>query len=1239
MRVLEQRFLFDGAALIDPLVMAGEPSASEVTLVLAQESRATAAVNAYIDLASVGHPTTSITSKNNAIAVSRIAAATVISVSGGTSTEENPVLPQQLAIDVVSGEKKLADSTVSATQILSNFANSEEFLSVINQNFGHAGSDAAAWDQAAVKLKETLTQSGFGIRLQVLPASVMNGALGAYTVDAGDGLETIYLNAEWLENLASLEALVAVQIEEIGHAIDHRLNGLNDSPGDEGERFSDMLMVGSGPVLLNGDENDHAVLIIEGRAIDVECAAPALATGSTTSYLENSASIVVNASIVPTDTDGLLKTATLTIASFQASDTLSFTPITSGNPNNRTGPIVVKDNINGVLTLWAGSTASTATVQQWQNALRAIRYASTSEDPTMHGTMSSRTIGFAVSDGTSNSNVLNSTVNILAINDAPIVTATAANPTFTEGAGFLQGPAVLIFSAAAISTVETGQAIVGLTFTAKQMLDGADEHIVIDGTSIALGVADNLTTTSGYTATVTLGSGRNAGTTTVALSMESGIPTANAEALIKGMAFQNTRVNDPSTGNRMIALTQIKDSGGAANNGSDTTTLNIVSTVHVAAINDAPLAVPDTATAAEAGGIDNATVGIDPSGNVLANDTDVDPGDTRMVSAITGGVLGSATTGTFGWLTLTGDGNYTYTVDNNNSVVESLCTSSESLSDIFTYTVHDSAGLTSSSTLTVTIQGMNDAPVITSVTAPSPVIDGSDNETSFACIAGTIVAGDVDGTVIYALETGIVTSEASDTGSYGTLTISGNNYSYVPDVTKVNALAAGSNPSDSFTLVVTDDHGGQARQTLSFSIVGTNDLPAVIAVPPTDLVEDDQILIIDLLDNANDLDTEALTTTDILIKLGDTAVTAQSAGIRINSRFLTLNPGVPLFEILPASETLEITISYKVSDGFTSVPATRIVRITGVNDVATVTPTTPAVATVQEDRALTASGTLAVSDADYGEQAFKATAPDMPLQGKYGTLSITSTGVWIYTLNNDLAVIQNLNDGESLNDEQFTLATIDGTGVVQLKLSVKGQDEFILPLPSPTTSALSGATGIDMAAMPVLPPAPPEAAAASSSSSPSHRSSDSTVSGKLSGGPFMGALGLGALGGGKSGAVGEAGPVDRDAASANGAGTATKGVNNGARAPASVRPASVTPARDRGMDQEGDKIPEVGGPPADSNVDMRPATALPAREPLAAAPVQKTALPRMPSPDSEPRFRKSFSDQMRIAQRRYSVIR
>jgi VCBS repeat-containing protein len=1234
MRALEQRFLFDGAALIDPVWLAGESPISEVTLVLGQEIQATAAVNTTVDPTWVAQPDMAITSTKNAGAVSDMAPATSSSVSVGAGIEEKSISPQQLVFNVVSVEKRLADATTLTTQMLGNFASSQEFLSVIQQNFGHPGSDAVAWDQAAATLKEALAQPGLGTRLQVLPASVMNGALGAYTVDAGDGLETIYLNAEWLGSEASLEAVVAVQIEEIGHAIDHRLNGLNDSPGDEGETFSDALMFGSRPVLLNGNENDHAVLIVEGRALDVECAAPTLTTSSTATYVENSASVVVNSSIVPADKDGKLKTATITVASSRASDTLSFTPITSGNPNSRTGPIVIKDNSHGVLTLWTGSADSTATVRQWQNALRAVRYASTSEDPTMNGTMSSRTIGFVVSDGTSNSNVLSSTVNISAVNDAPIVNATAANPTFTEGAGLLQGSAVLIFSAATISTVENGQAIVGLTFTAKQMLDGADERIVIDGTAIALGVADNLTTTSGYTATVTLDSGRNAGTTTVVLTMESGISTANAEALIKGMAFQNIRVDDPSAGNRIITLTEIKDSGGAPNHGSDTTTLNVISTVNVAAVNDAPVAIDDTPTAVEASGIDNATVGFDPSGNVLANDTDVDPGDTRTVSALTDGVLGSALTGAFGWLTLTGDGNYTYTVDNNNSVVQSLHTSSDFLVDTFTYTVRDSAGLTSSAALTVTIQGANDAPIITSVTPPSAVVDGRDNETVFASVTGTISADDVDGEISYGIETGPTSLGSSKLGSYGVLTISGNGYTYAPDITKVNALAAAENPTDSFTLVVTDGSGEQARQTLTFTIVGTNDAPMVIAAPQIDLVEGDQLLIIDLLDVATDVDADALYATDILVKANGIAVSAASAGISVNGRSLTLNPDASLYDKLPANETLEINIGYEVSDGVISVPATRLLKITGINDVAIVAPATPSIAAVQEDATLTASGVLAVFDSDSGEQAFREAAPDNPLQGKYGTLSITSAGVWIYSLNNNLAVVQNLNDGEWLDNEQFTLMTIDGTGVVQLKLSVKGQDEFILPLSSTSASILSGASGADLTPMPVLAPAMPEVAAASSSSSLSLRSSMSAAAGRLAGGPLMGVLGLGFLGGDKGEAVTEPGAGSPGTAVVNDADTATNGVTSDSPAPA-----GVTPASDRGVNQEGNKMPELGGTPADGSVDVPLDTALPSKDQLSARPARQFIVLPRPGPEPEPHFRKSFSDQIRTAQRRYSVIR
>ncbi len=1242
MRVLEQRFLFDGAALIDPVWLVEVSSHSTAPLVVAPDIQVAAAIQSHADSTLGAQANTNVNNERNIVINTE---ATDGSVGGGTSIEENLVAPKQLVFSVLPNESKIAEAAELTAQRLATFANSTEFFSVVTQRFGNPETDVDMWAQLVVKLKETLTQSGLGIRLDVLPNSVMNGALGAYSIDAGDGLETIYLNAEWLEHVASIEDLVAVQIEEIGHAIDYRLNGLIDSPSDEGKALSDYLLSKNHPVLLDSSENDHAILIINGASIDVECAAPTLSASTNLTFVENAASIAVNPSITVADTDGLLKTATTTVSSFQAGDTLSFTPITSGNPVNRTGPIAIKDNGHGVLTLWAGSADSTATVQQWQNALRAVRYSSLSDDPTVNDTALSRSIGFVVSDGTSASNLISSTVNITAINDAPIAIVIPSNPTFSEGAGSMQGAAVSLFSAATLSTVESGQSIVGLTFTARQMLDGTDEKIIVDGTSISLNAANTYTTTSGYAATVTLGSGGNTGTTTIGLSIESGIATSTAETLIKGIAFQNTKVDNPTAGNRVFTLTQLKDSGGAANNGFDTSTFNVVSTVSVAAVNDAPVAFADVATAAEAGGSDNAIVGIDPSDNVLTNDTDVDQDDAKVVAALAGGTLGSATAGSFGWLTLTGDGNYTYTVDNNNLTVESLRTSTDTLTDTFTYTVRDSAGLMSSNTLTVTIQGMNDAPVITSLTTPSLIVDGSNNETGFAVVVGMITASDVDGTISYAVETGTDTTGSSKSGAYGTLTISGNAYSYAPDVTKVNALAAGSNPTDSFTVVVTDDSGAAIRQTLTFTITGTNDGPIVIAAPALVLDEGDPLLTIDLLDKSTDADSDSLYVTDIVVSADGIVVSAASVALSVSGSSLTLSPGAPIFDQLPANETIEIAISYQVSDGGIPVSATRTFTVTGINDLATVTPATPPVASVQEDTTLTASGVLTVSDADAGEQAFRGTAPDEPLQGKYGTLSITPAGVWSNTFNNNLAVVQNLNDGESLNDEQFTLTTIDGTGIVLLNLSVKGQSDFIRLLPPTSASLLTGATGADMAPMLVLAPAPLEKPAPSSSLS--FRTTVNAASSRLSGGPLMGALGLGFLGEGKGAAVAEAGtgaPSDGQvAALINDAGPVSAGVAKGAAADDDLAPAGTTPSSvqgvnqdvnqsvDKNVDQGGNTIPEVGATPAYGEGDVPPNSALPLKDQLAALPDQKSAAIRKTGQDTKHHFRQSFSDQIRTA--------
>ena len=194
------------------------------------------------------------------------------------------------------------------------------------------------------------------------------------------------------------------------------------------------------------------------------------------------------------------------------------------------------------------------------------------------------------SGGTANSGVdtttlsLVSTVGVVTRNDAPTLSATGLNPTFTEGAGAVQGAAVTVFSTAAVSTVESGQTVTGLTFIVSGLLDGADESIVVDGKMITLGVTSTgMTTTNNlaYTATV------SGGTATVVLSGGT-LSTAATQTLVNAITYQNANLNQPTAGNRVFTLTQVKDSGGTANGGGNTTTLSVASTVTVNTVNDAP---------------------------------------------------------------------------------------------------------------------------------------------------------------------------------------------------------------------------------------------------------------------------------------------------------------------------------------------------------------------------------------------------------------------------------------------------------------------------------------------------------------------------------------------------------------------------------------------------------------------------------------------------------------------------
>ena len=251
--------------------------------------------------------------------------------------------------------------------------------------------------------------------------------------------------------------------------------------------------------------------------------------------------------------------------------------------------------------------------------------------------------------------------------------------------------------------------------------------------------------------------------------------------------------------------------------------------------NQAPTAVADTASATEAGGTNNGTAGVNPTGNVLANDTDPDAGDTKAVTAVngSGANVNHDLVGAHGTLHLNSNGTYTYTVDNADTAVNALASSAQTVTDSFTYTMADGAGATSSSSLTVTIHGANDAPVAVADTASATEASGLNNATAGVNPSGNVLTNDTDvdtgDTRTVSAVGGVPGNVGADvTGSHGTLHLNGDGtYTYAVNNadTAVNALNVGGTLTDTFTYTVKDAGGLTSNSSLTVTIHGADDSP------------------------------------------------------------------------------------------------------------------------------------------------------------------------------------------------------------------------------------------------------------------------------------------------------------------------------------------------------------------------------------------------------------------------------
>ncbi|MFL6757865.1 MAG: VCBS domain-containing protein, partial [Sphingomicrobium sp.] len=249
-------------------------------------------------------------------------------------------------------------------------------------------------------------------------------------------------------------------------------------------------------------------------------------------------------------------------------------------------------------------------------------------------------------------------------------------------------------------------------------------------------------------------------------------------------------------------------------------------------VNDGPTLQPVTAGSISEIDQSSSTTFSGLSGALSGADVDGDMLTYGIQGGSASGVNEVSLSAAYGTLVVnTQTGAYVYTA--NGAAVETL-DSGENPTDSFTMTVSDGHGGSTTQVYNVNLHGADDTPKIAPITSGSIAEVPNSTATTSSGLSGTLSADDVDGEAL-ALTFGIQGGSASGVnlislaGSYGTLTVNTATgaYSYAPNSPAIEALNAGQNPSDVFTVTVSDGDAPLGTQTYTVNIAGANEAPAV----------------------------------------------------------------------------------------------------------------------------------------------------------------------------------------------------------------------------------------------------------------------------------------------------------------------------------------------------------------------------------------------------------------------------
>ncbi|NJR68462.1 MAG: DUF4347 domain-containing protein [Synechococcales cyanobacterium CRU_2_2] len=300
-------------------------------------------------------------------------------------------------------------------------------------------------------------------------------------------------------------------------------------------------------------------------AIDLN--GPAAGNDYNATYTENAlGTSILGATTAIADVDDTnIELAIVTLTNPASGDVLSFngSAVVNGSNNNPTGVagLTFKVSADGSTLTFSGS----ATKAQYETALKAIAFKSTSENPTA----GNRTITVVVNDGDANSNIATSTITVTPVNDPPIIDLNGVavgnnyNAVYVENA---VGTSIVGATTAVTDVDDTNieSAIVTLTNPSS------GDVLSFNGTAVSNGTPANPTGVAGLTFAVSAD-----GST---LTFSGSATKTEYETVLKAIAFQNT-LDNPVGGNRTITV-MVKD-------GDDNSNI-ATSTITVTPVNDAP---------------------------------------------------------------------------------------------------------------------------------------------------------------------------------------------------------------------------------------------------------------------------------------------------------------------------------------------------------------------------------------------------------------------------------------------------------------------------------------------------------------------------------------------------------------------------------------------------------------------------------------------------------------------------